>query len=110
MHSLIQCIMTLVSGRLLTMGKLKVAIIFVTPVYSTYSCEECNNVFSNYSVCILHREIGLCVRSRVCTSGILGTKDYIRYNHKKIASEMGLRRRHITISTVLRSRCQIHRK
>lgn len=47
----IQHVMTLVSGKFLTMEKLKVLIFFVVVIYSVYSCEECNYIFSNYASC-----------------------------------------------------------
>lgn len=47
----IQRVMTLVSEKFLTIEKLKVLIFFVVVVYSVYSCEECNYMFSNYASC-----------------------------------------------------------
>lgn len=43
--------MTLVSEKFLTIEKLKVLIFFVVVIYSVYSCEECNYMFSNYASC-----------------------------------------------------------
>ncbi|XP_052693585.1 uncharacterized protein LOC128171849 isoform X1 [Crassostrea angulata] len=47
----IQRVMTLVSEKFLTIEKLKVLIFFVVVIYSEYSCEECNYMFSNYASC-----------------------------------------------------------
>lgn len=47
----IQRVMTLVSEKFLTIEKLKVLIFFVVVIYSVYSCEECNYMFSNYASC-----------------------------------------------------------
>lgn len=48
---LIQYTVTLVSGSLLIIEKMKVLIIFVTLVYFAFSCEECDYPFSNYATC-----------------------------------------------------------
>lgn len=48
---LIQYTVTLVSGSLLIIEKMKVLIIFITLVYFAFSCEECDYPFSNYATC-----------------------------------------------------------
>lgn len=71
---LIQYTVTLVSGSLLIIEKMKVLIIFVTLVYFAFSCEECDYPFSNYATCTGET---VCV----CAGWMLDARHYNRYSY-----------------------------